>query len=54
MRADLYGWTSAQPFKGTEAERLSLSGMSDEEAADIVANAPETAENFFLVPKVVE
>ena len=23
-------------------------------AADIVANAPETAENFFLVPKVVE
>ncbi len=23
-------------------------------AADIVANAPSTAENFFLVPKVVE
>ena len=23
-------------------------------AADIVANAPETVENFFLVPKVVE
>jgi aspartyl-tRNA(Asn)/glutamyl-tRNA(Gln) amidotransferase subunit C len=23
-------------------------------AEDIVANAPETAENFFLVPKVVE
>lgn len=23
-------------------------------AADIVANAPETEENFFLVPKVVE
>jgi aspartyl-tRNA(Asn)/glutamyl-tRNA(Gln) amidotransferase subunit C len=23
-------------------------------AADIVANAPATAENFFLVPKVVE
>lgn len=23
-------------------------------AADIVANAPETADNFFLVPKVVE
>lgn len=23
-------------------------------AADIVANAPESAENFFLVPKVVE
>lgn len=25
-----------------------------EKAADIVANAPATAENFFLVPKVVE
>jgi len=25
-----------------------------EKAADIVANAPETSENFFLVPKVVE
>ena len=25
-----------------------------DKAADIVANAPATAENFFLVPKVVE
>ncbi len=25
-----------------------------DKAADIVANAPETDENFFLVPKVVE
>jgi aspartyl-tRNA(Asn)/glutamyl-tRNA(Gln) amidotransferase subunit C len=30
-------------------------GVTDgNKAADIVANAPATAENFFLVPKVVE
>jgi len=30
-------WKSAQAFKGTEDERLSLSGMSDQEAATIMA-----------------
>jgi hypothetical protein len=30
-------WTGAQAFKGTEAERLSLSGMSDQDAAAVMA-----------------
>ncbi len=30
-------WSGAQAFKGTEAERLSLSGMSDQDAAAIMA-----------------
>lgn len=35
-------WKSAQAFKGTEEERLSLSGMSDQEAAAIMtALSPE-------------
>ena len=30
-------WSMAQAFKGTEDERLSLSGMSDTEAAQVIA-----------------
>ncbi|CAN7347361.1 hypothetical protein LJR074_001989 [Acidovorax sp. LjRoot74] len=30
-------WSGAQAFKGTEAERLSLSGMSDQDAASFMA-----------------
>jgi hypothetical protein len=37
-REELSRWTGVQAFKGTEAERLSLSGMSDKEAADAIAN----------------
>lgn len=33
-------WDSAEAFRGTEAERLSLSGMSDQEAAIILNNYP--------------
>lgn len=33
-------WNSAQPFKGTEEERRSLSGMSNDEAKDILNNVP--------------
>ena len=33
-------WTGAQAFKGTEAERLSLSGMSDAEAAAFMGGLP--------------
>jgi hypothetical protein len=39
-REELSRWTGVQAFKGTEAERTSLSGMSDKEAADFVANLP--------------
>ena len=34
-------WSRAQAFKGTEAERLSLSGMSDAEAQAIMDELPE-------------
>lgn len=33
-------WTGAQAFKGTDAERLSLSGMSDAEAAAFMGGLP--------------
>ena len=33
-------WTGAQAFNGTEAERLSLSGMSDQEAAAFMGGLP--------------
>lgn len=39
-RDELSRWTGVQAFKGTEAERLSLSGMSDAEAAGVVASLP--------------
>ena len=38
--AELDRWTGAQAFKGTEAERLSLSGMSDAEAAAFMGGLP--------------
>ncbi|MGE0281848.1 MAG: Asp-tRNA(Asn)/Glu-tRNA(Gln) amidotransferase subunit GatC [Rhizobiaceae bacterium] len=43
--------TSVIPMTLKEREDVVTDGNK---AADIVANAPETAENFFLVPKVVE
>jgi hypothetical protein len=36
-------WSMAQAFKGTEDERLSLSGMSDAEAAQIIAGINRTS-----------
>lgn len=36
-RAELAKWNGAQAFKGTEAERLSLSGMSNADAAALMA-----------------
>ena len=33
-------WNRAQPFKGTETERLALSGMADDQAAGILAGIP--------------
>ena len=39
-REELSQWSKAQAFKGTEEERLSLSGMSDEEAAAIMDAVP--------------
>lgn len=39
-RAELARWNRAQAFQGTEQERLSLSGMSDDEAAAIMAAVP--------------
>lgn len=35
-RAELNAWRSAQPFKGVEAERLALSGMSDAQAQQVM------------------
>ena len=43
--------TSVIPMTLKERQDVVTDGNK---AADIVANAPETAENFFLVPKVVE
>lgn len=43
--------TSVTPMALRERQDVVTDG---DKAADIVANAPETAENFFLVPKVVE
>lgn len=43
--------TSVIPMTLKERQDIVTDGNK---AADIVANAPETAENFFLVPKVVE
>jgi len=36
-RKEVRKWQNAQAFKGTEAERLSLSGLTDNEADDILA-----------------
>lgn len=43
--------TSVTPMKMKMREDVVTDG---DKADDIVANAPETDENFFLVPKVVE
>lgn len=43
--------TSVTPMNLRERQDVVTDGNK---AADIVANAPETVENFFLVPKVVE
>ncbi len=43
--------TSVIPMAIKERQDIVTDGNK---AADIVANAPATAENFFLVPKVVE
>lgn len=43
--------TSVIPMTLKERQDVVTDG---DKAADIVANAPETTENFFLVPKVVE
>lgn len=43
--------TSVIPMTLKERQDVVTDGNK---AADIVANAPETAEHFFLVPKVVE
>jgi aspartyl-tRNA(Asn)/glutamyl-tRNA(Gln) amidotransferase subunit C len=43
--------TSVAPMAMKERQDAVTDGNK---AADIVANAPETVENFFLVPKVVE
>ena len=43
--------TSVIPMEMKKRDDVSSDG---DKAADIVANAPATAENFFLVPKVVE
>jgi aspartyl-tRNA(Asn)/glutamyl-tRNA(Gln) amidotransferase subunit C len=43
--------TSVIPMTLKERQDVVTDGNK---AADIVANAPETGENFFLVPKVVE
>lgn len=43
--------TSVIPMDIKERQDVVTDG---DKAADIVANAPATAENFFLVPKVVE
>jgi hypothetical protein len=37
-RAELVRWNGAQAFKGTEAERLSLSGMSNVDASTLMAS----------------
>jgi len=39
-KAELAKWSGAQAFQGTEAERNSLSGMSDQDAAQIIAAVP--------------
>ncbi|MDP2734066.1 MAG: Asp-tRNA(Asn)/Glu-tRNA(Gln) amidotransferase subunit GatC [Hoeflea sp.] len=43
--------TSVTPMAMKKREDVVTDGSK---AEDIVANAPETADNFFLVPKVVE
>lgn len=43
--------TSVIPMEMKKRQDVVMDGGK---AADIVANAPATAENFFLVPKVVE
>jgi len=43
--------TSVTPMAMKERQDIVTDG---DKAADIVANAPATEENFFLVPKVVE
>jgi len=43
--------TSVTPMAMKKREDFVTDGSK---AEDIVANAPETADNFFLVPKVVE
>ena len=51
---DVFGvepMTSVMPLRMKKRDDVVTDG---EKAADIVANAPATEENFFLVPKVVE
>ncbi|MBL8584031.1 MAG: Asp-tRNA(Asn)/Glu-tRNA(Gln) amidotransferase subunit GatC [Rhizobiaceae bacterium] len=43
--------TSVTPMSMKKRQDVVTDG---DKAADVVANAPSTAENFFLVPKVVE
>ena len=43
--------TSVTPMMMKKREDIVTDGGSDE---DIVRNAPETTENYFLVPKVIE
>jgi aspartyl-tRNA(Asn)/glutamyl-tRNA(Gln) amidotransferase subunit C len=43
--------TSVTPMAMKKREDIVTDGGK---AGDVVANAPETADNFFLVPKVVE
>lgn len=46
-RGELAKWNGAQAFQGTEEERLSLSGMSDAEAAAVMANIPAAKRAHF-------
>ncbi len=48
---DVEPMTSVTPMELRERQDVVTDGNKP---ADIVANAPQTAENFFLVPKVVE
>ncbi len=48
---DVEPMTSVTPMAMKKREDIVTDGNK---AADIVANAPATEENFFLVPKVVE
>lgn len=46
-RGELAKWNMAQAFQGTEEERLSLSGMSDAEAAAVMAKIPAARRAHF-------
>ncbi len=47
-QAEVTKWERAQPFKGTEEERLSLSGMSNDEARDVIANIDPAKRGLIL------